>query len=123
MYLAPFAEFSDSSLNYYREDVRLAEYSLRTERAGIELAIPLGVRSTLGEARIGLNFNSYRVSPKLGGILIGSASDPTITSITNALPQATLQQFGLKTGFVIDQLSDPAFPREGYKVESSLFID
>lgn len=122
MYLAPFAEFSDSSLNYYREDVRLAEYSLRTERAGIELAIPLGVRSTLGEARIGLNFNSYRVSPKLGGILIGSASDPTITSITNALPQATLQQFGLKTGFVIDQLSDPAFPREGYKVESSLFI-
>jgi NTE family protein len=65
MYLAPFAEFSDSSLNYYREDVRLAEYSLRTERAGIELAIPLGVRSTLGEARIGLNFNSYRVSPKL----------------------------------------------------------
>jgi len=118
-YLTPFLEFNDDTANLYQGNVRLAEYDLRSEKAGVELAFRIGEQSKLGEARLGLNFNHYSVRPKLGGVFI---RNPDGTLSNASLESADLQQFGIKTGIVIDQLSDPSFPREGYKLSSNLFL-
>ncbi len=119
-YLLPFAQVSENTVNFYRDNVRLAEYSLRAQKAGVEVAYRLGNLGTLGEARLGLNYNRYSVIPKLGGVITSNGVD-TSGSI-DSLPSASIQQYGLKTGLVIDQLSDPSFPREGYKVDTGLFL-
>lgn len=118
-YVSPYLEFNENNLNYYKDDIRLAEYTLRSEKAGVDVAYKIGEQSVLGEARVGLHFNHYSVRPKLGGLLI---SNPDGSLSNGSLPSADLQQFGIKTGLVIDQLSDPSFPREGYKFDSSLFL-
>lgn len=119
MYAAPYAELSQNTRNYYKGDTRVAEYNFRSDKAGVDLAFRLGEQSVLGEARLGLNLNHYRVRPKLGGYLLRNNDGSTSTE---ALPSADLQQFGLKGAIVLDQLSDPSFPRYGYKFDSSLFL-
>lgn len=119
MYISPYLAYNENTLNYYKDDVRLAEYTLRSEKAGVDLAFRIGEQSVLGEARVGVNFNSYSVRPKLGGLLI---NNPDGSQSNGSLPSADLQQVGIKTSVVIDQLSDPSFPREGYKFDSSLFL-
>ncbi|MBI3284002.1 MAG: patatin-like phospholipase family protein [Burkholderiales bacterium] len=119
MYAAPYAELSQSTRNYYQGDTRIAEYNFRSDKAGVDLAFRLGEQSVLGEARIGLNLNHYRVRPRLGGYLLRNEDGSVSTA---ALPSADLQQFGLKTALVLDQLSDPVFPRDGYKFDGGLFL-
>ncbi|NDI87527.1 patatin-like phospholipase family protein [Undibacterium crateris] len=119
-YLLPFAQVSENTVNFYKDNVRLAEYSLRAQKAGVEVAYRLGNLGTLGEARLGLNYNRYSIIPKLGGVLTSNGVENT--GSVDSLPSASIQQYGLKTGLVIDQLSDPSFPREGYKVDTGLFL-
>ncbi|MFZ6691975.1 patatin-like phospholipase family protein [Undibacterium sp. SXout20W] len=118
MFVSPYVEFNDTTLNQFLGDTRIAEYDLRAEKVGADLAFKIGEQSKLGEARIGFNFNRYSVHPKLGGYLLNQ--DGSISS-TN-LPSGSLQQVGIKTAIVIDQLSDPNFPRDGYKVAGSIFF-
>jgi hypothetical protein len=84
MYVSPYLAYNENTLNYYKDDVRLAEYTLRSEKAGVDLAFRIGEQSVLGEARVGVNFNSYSVRPKLGGIIInnqdGSQSNGSLPS-------------------------------------------
>ena len=119
MYLSPFAEFGQSTRNVYNGNSRIAEYYFRSDKIGLDLGFKLGEQGILGEAKLGLNFNHYRVRPKLGGILY---KDDNGNIISEALPSADLQQFGLKSAIVIDQLSDASFPRYGYKVDASAFV-
>lgn len=118
-YFTPFIEFDNTPLNFYNNNVRIAEYDLRAEKAGAEFAFRIGQNSSLGEARVGLNFNHYSVRPKIGSLI---AQNPDGSLSTAPLPSADLQQFGVKTSIVLDQLSDINFPREGYRVDSSLFL-
>ncbi len=118
MYLSPFAEMSQSTRNLYNFNTRVAEYNFRADKVGLDLAFRLGEQSVLGEARLGLNFNHYRVRPKLGGILF---KDDNGNLSSESLPSADLEQFGLKSAIVIDQLSDTSFPRYGYKFDASAF--
>ncbi|MFZ6657548.1 patatin-like phospholipase family protein [Undibacterium sp. TJN19] len=119
MYLSPFAEIGQSTRNLYNGDTRIAEYNFRGDKLGLDLALRLGEQSILGEARLGLNFNHYRVRPKLGGYLY---RDENGNVLSEALPSADLQQFGLKAAIVIDQLSDASFPRYGYKFDGNVFL-
>ena len=119
MYAAPYAEWINSTRNLYTQNTRLAEYDFRREQIGLDIGFPLGEQSMLGEARVGIVANRYRVQPKLGGILTSTIDGKLIST---SLPSAELQQVGLKTAIVIDQLSDPTFPRYGYKFDSDLFF-
>lgn len=119
MYLAPFAETSQSTRNLYNFNTRIAEYNFRADKLGLDLGLRLGEQSVLGEAKLGLDFNHYRVRPKLGGILY---RDDSGNINAESLPSADLQQIGLKSAIVIDQLSDASFPRYGYKLGASTFI-
>ncbi|MFZ6849717.1 patatin-like phospholipase family protein [Undibacterium sp. RuRC25W] len=118
MFVSPYIEFNDSTINQYDGDSRIAELDLRTEKAGIDWAFRLGEQSKLGEARIGLNYNRFSVHSKLAGVI--SNPDGTVTSPT--FPSGSIQQVGIKTSATIDQLSDPNFPRDGYKVAGSIFF-
>ncbi|MFZ6742224.1 patatin-like phospholipase family protein [Undibacterium sp. JH2W] len=119
MYLAPFAEIGQNTRNLYSDNTRIAEYNFRSDKLGLDLGFRLGEQSILGEAKLGLNFNHYRVRPKIGGYLLQN-QDGSVK--VESLPSADLQQFGLKTAIVIDQLSDVSFPRYGYKVDASAFL-
>ena len=119
MYISPFAEIGQNTRNLYNGDTRIAEYNFRGDKLGLDLAFKLGEQSVLGEAKIGLNYNHYRVRPKIGGFLYRN-DDGSVS--TESLPSADLQQFGIKSAIVIDQLSDTSFPRYGYKLDSSLFL-
>jgi len=119
MYLAPFAEVGQNSRNLYNGDTRIAEYNVRSDKLGLDVGFRLGEQSILGEAKIGLNFNHYRVRPKIGGLLYINGNG---SLAAESLPSADLQQFGLKTAVVIDQLSDASFPRFGYKLDASAFL-
>ena len=118
MYLAPYAEFSQDSFNTYIDNTRVAEFGMRTIKAGNDLAFRIGEQSVLGEARIGFLFSQYNITPKLGMVQL---TDVQGNSSSYPLAHTTLQQFGLRTSVVIDQLSDSSFPRDGYKLGGSLF--
>lgn len=119
MYLAPFAEIGQNTRNLYSGNTRIAEYNFRSDKLGLDLGFRIGEQSILGEAKLGLNFNHYRVRPKIGGYLLLN-EDGSVK--VESLPSADLQQFGLKSAVVIDQLSDASFPRYGYKVDASAFL-
>jgi NTE family protein len=119
MFAAPFAEWQNSTRNLYDQDTRVAEYDYRRQQIGLDFGFPLGRQNNLGEARVGIAANRYQVLPKLGGMLATSANGETAAV---SLPGGVLQQVGLKTAVIIDQLSDPTFPRDGYKLDSSLFF-
>lgn len=119
MYLAPFAEIGQNTRNLYSGNTRIAEYNFRSDKLGLDLGFRIGEQGTLGEAKLGLNFNHYRVRPKIGGFLLLNEDGSTKVE---SLPSADLQQFGLKSAIVIDQLSDASFPRYGYKIDASAFL-
>ncbi len=118
-FFAPFADVKRSTRNLYSGETRIAEYDFRRYKVGADLGVPLGERSTLGEFRVGLGLNHYRVSPKLGALQI-----TTVDGVTKAveLPSGVLQQAGINTSIIIDQLSDGTFPRQGYEFDSNLFL-
>ncbi|MES2071599.1 MAG: patatin-like phospholipase family protein [Pseudomonadota bacterium] len=119
MFAAPYVDFKQNTRNLYQGDTRVAEYRLRSEQVGVDLGIPLGSQSTLGEARIGVSANRLVVRPNIGGLLT-PRKDGTFD--LTPLPSAELKQAGLKAAFVIDQLDAPVFPREGYKLDARVFF-
>ncbi|MFC0351299.1 patatin-like phospholipase family protein [Undibacterium danionis] len=117
--LAPYFDIKNNVRNLYEGDTRVAEYNFKHEKTGVDLVGEIGERGNLGEYRFGLVANQYRIRPKLGALqVITGGGNPTVVT----LPRVDLQQAGLKSSFVIDQLSDAAFPRYGYEIGSELFL-
>ncbi|WP_394780335.1 patatin-like phospholipase family protein, partial [Undibacterium sp.] len=119
LFVAPYVDFRQNTRNLYQGDTRIAEYTLRSEQLGMDLGIPLGAQSTLGEARFGIEASRLYVRPSIGGFL--TADEGGGINLT-PLPSAELKQVGLKAAFVIDQLDAPVFPRDGYKLDSRVFF-
>lgn len=119
IFFAPFVDVKRSTRNLFNGETRIAEYDFRRYKIGADIGVPLGDRSTLGEFKIGLGINHYRVSPKLGLLLI---TDVDGVSKTLDLPSGVLQQAGINTSIIVDQLSDATFPRHGYEFDSNLFL-
>lgn len=118
-FLAPYYETGNSTRNRYQDDTRIAEYSLHSQKVGIDVGIPLGARSTLGEARVGFSADRILVRTNIGGVLTPNKDGGYTLA---PLPGAELNQVGVKTSFVVDRLDAPDFPREGYKLGTRLFF-
>jgi NTE family protein len=119
IFFAPFADIKRNTRNLFSGENRIAEYNFRRFKVGADIGVPLGERSTLGEFKMGVAVNHYRVNPKLGVLQVTDANG---VSKTVELPSGTLQQAGINTSVIVDQLSDATFPRHGYEFDSNLFL-
>jgi NTE family protein len=107
-YVAPYAEFQRRFANLYDDDtgVRVNQYHLQTERAGLDFGLPL---ARLGDFRIGLAYAHTTGSPVYN--LFDAADNVWI------FPNYAARQVTARAKLVIDQLDDPLFPRKGYFAE------
>ncbi|AKC72217.1 hypothetical protein MB84_07675 [Pandoraea oxalativorans] len=121
-YIAPYVEIQRRHANLYDDsgDVRLTRYRLTTERAGVDVGLPI---STLGDFRIGLAYAHGTAVPQYN-LPIGDGDDASPTSQL-LFPDIYGRQLSARAKLVIDQLDDPQFARHGYftelRAERSLF--
>ncbi|OTP76637.1 putative patatin-like phospholipase [Caballeronia sordidicola] len=121
-YLAPYVDFQRRYANLYDEDgnVKLTQYLIQTERAGLDFGVPL---STLGDFRVGVAYTHAYGSPQYN--LPSNLFDPSLPPTDNLFPEIYARQISARARVVIDQLDDPLFARKGYfgelRVEHSLF--
>lgn len=110
-YVAPYLEFERRYANIYQDDpwVKLTQYQLQTERAGLDFGLPL---SNLGDFRIGVAYAHGFASPQYN--LQVDNGDGTTSML---YPDIYGRQVTARARLVIDQLDDPLFPRQGYFVE------
>ena len=85
-------------------DLRIAQYDILTERAGLDAGVNLG---EWGEVRLGPQFNHYRADRE-----IAIRDFPSFVSLDEA-------GISLRTRY--DRLDDPFFARNGARVNAELF--
>ncbi|WP_408525706.1 patatin-like phospholipase family protein [Paraburkholderia fungorum] len=117
-YVAPYAEFQRRYANLYDDsgNVKLTQYRLQTERAGLDFGLPL---ARLGDFRIGVAYAHGFASPQYNLPLEDGPNSPLLFQDIDG------RQLSARARLVIDQLDDPLFARKGYfgelRVERSLF--
>ncbi|MCP2088439.1 UNVERIFIED_ORG: NTE family protein [Paraburkholderia sediminicola] len=117
-YVAPYLEFQRRYANLYDDsgNVKITQYSLQTERAGVDFGVPL---ARLGDFRIGVAYAHGYASPQYNLPLEDAFNSPLL------FPDIYGRQLSARARLVIDQLDDPLFGRKGYfgelRVERSLF--
>lgn len=117
-YVAPYVEFQRRYANLYDDsgNVKITQYRLQTERAGLDFGLPL---ARLGDFRIGLAYAHGFASPQYNLPLDDSPNSPLL------FPDIYGRQLSARARLVIDQLDDPLFARKGYfgelRAERSLF--
>ncbi|CAE6787223.1 MULTISPECIES: patatin-like phospholipase family protein [Paraburkholderia] len=117
-YVAPYLEFQRRYANLYDDsgNVKITQYSLQTERAGVDFGVPL---ARLGDFRIGVAYAHGYASPQYNLPLEDAFNSPLL------FPDIYGRQLSARARLVIDQLDDPLFARKGYfgelRVERSLF--
>ena len=113
-YLAPFVGLQQKTLNIYsnaNDNTPIANYHMQTVQAGLDLGMPLGQFSSLGELRTGLLATHYNLHPQLGALLTPQEGGGVIVS---SLPYVKMNEYAFHSKLSIDQLDTPVFPREGY---------
>jgi NTE family protein len=121
-YVAPYLEFQRRYANIYNEDgeTRLTQYSMQTERAGLDFGLPL---TTLGDFRVGVAYTHVSGSPQYN--LPADFVDPDAPPSAQLFSDLSAKQISARARLVIDQLDDPLFARKGYftelRLERSLF--
>ncbi|WP_407668206.1 patatin-like phospholipase family protein [Paraburkholderia ferrariae] len=114
-YIAPFVDYERRYVNIYLPDTnyRLTQYHLQTERAGVDLGVPL---SHYGDFRVGVAYEHGYASP---------VYNFPFDDGTNLFDSFYGRQISAHARLVVDQLDDPLFPRKGYfadlRVDRSLF--
>ncbi len=88
----------------FQGNQRLAEYSVLTETAGLDIGTPL---STVGEIRLGYLWTHQRGNP---------------TIAVPGFPSAVSTESGARALFRWDGLDNPYFPRKGVKVIAEVFV-
>ncbi|WP_111933843.1 patatin-like phospholipase family protein [Paraburkholderia bryophila] len=118
-YVAPYVEFQRRYANLYDDpgDVKITQYRLQTERAGLDFGLPL---ARLGDFRIGVAYAHGYATPEYNLPLDDSVSNSPLL-----FPDIYGRQLSVRARLVIDQLDDPLFARKGYfgelRAERSLF--
>ncbi len=121
-YLAPYLELQRRYANLYDDngDLKVTQYLLQTERAGLDFGLPL---STLGDFRVGIAYTHAYGSPQYN--LPANIYDPGLPPSQQLFPEFYGRQVSARARLVIDQLDDPLFSRKGYfgelRIEHSLF--
>jgi len=115
-YVAPYVMYQRRYFNYYDGDVKLTQYHMQSEQAGVDLGLPI---AHLGDFRVGIAYAYASGTPTYNFPL-----DPSDGG-GYAYNDFTGRQLTVRTRFVIDQLDDALFPRSGYftelRAERSLF--
>jgi NTE family protein len=111
-YVAPYVEVQRRHANVYDDsgDVRLTRYRLTSERAGVDLGIPL---SHYGEFRFGVAYTHASATPQFNLPLTDDNDVPRGL----LFPDIYGHQLSARARLLIDQLDDPQFPRRGYFLE------
>jgi NTE family protein len=102
-FVAPYASVQKSPINYYFDGNYLGQYDVATFRGGLDL----GVQGKVGTVRLGF-YQGYVSTTNAFGVL--------------HLPNYDLRQGGFTGRFVIDQLDNAAFPREGIFLGGNFFV-
>lgn len=116
-YVAPYLDFERRYINLYDPDTnfRFTQYHQQTERAGLDLGVPL---ATFGDFRVGVEY-AHGYGSSVYNIPTGDPTQP------QAFPSYYGRQINVHAQLIIDQLDDPLFPRKGYfanlRVERSLY--
>ncbi|MET3121192.1 NTE family protein [Oxalobacteraceae bacterium GrIS 2.11] len=112
VYVAPFANLERKTLNIYSDNTSIAEYRMQTAQAGLDLGVPIGSFSRLGELRSGLLATHYDLHPTLGALVL--VDQGSSTTAVSTLPWVKMNEYSFHTRFTIDQLDTAVFPRQGY---------
>ena len=89
---------------FYDGDLRIAEYDILTQRAGVDFGTNFG---ELGELRIGPQFSHYRADRQVA---------------TGDFPSSfQLDEAGVSVRFRYDRLDDPFFAKTGLRVNAEFF--
>ena len=94
-------EYERRLLDAYASGLRVAQFDLATNRAGVDLGAPIG---KWGEGRLGLTWAHIRAEPSVGPF-------PGIYKAREA---------GYTASVVYDQLDNVSFPREGSRLKLSV---
>ncbi|MGH8780211.1 patatin-like phospholipase family protein [Paraburkholderia sp.] len=119
-YVAPYLGLERRYINLYDPDTnfRITQYHQQTERAGLDLGVPL---STFGDFRIGVEYAHGYGSAVYNFPNTDAQGNPIAGGV---FPSYYGRQVNVHARFTIDQLDDPLFPRKGYfvnlRVERSL---
>ena len=105
LFVEPYAEARRTALDLYRDDLRLATYSMDRLRVGIDLGTQV---TKFGEARVGLAGGTLR--PQL-------ESGPALLDI--GAPH--VDQAGVALRLVFDQIDNVNFPRSGVFASTEVF--
>ncbi len=117
VYLAPFINIQQKTLNLYSDNNPIAEYRMQTSQIGLDLGIPIGELADKGEVRMGLLATHYDLRPKLGA-LVTELDDGSVA--VTSLPWIKMNEYAFHTNITIDQLDTPVFPRDGYLLGGEL---
>lgn len=101
LFVAPYAQYDANPFYLYVDDERIAEYERRDLFGGTDLGVQL---AEYGELRFGLMKGRTKVKRTTG--------EPS-------LPENTFDIGTYKAGFVLDQLDDTGFPKEGLLIETT----
>jgi NTE family protein len=104
MFVAPQADYEAAMRDYYAEDTRVAEYTVKTLWAAVDLGFRLG---NYGEVRLGPRWGQARAKVDVG--------PPEMRDLNSHLG-------GFQLAFVLDQVDNALFPREGTYANVKYFV-
>jgi NTE family protein len=106
-FVAPRMSFSEETIDFFQDQKRVAEYTLRRADAAIDYGLNLRIDTQL---RVGVHYDRIDGEPRIG--------DATV------VPKANLNQAGVHLNVRRDSLDDPYFPKDGFlgelKIRSEL---
>lgn len=106
VFLAPNVATERRTQDQFQGDHRVSQWVGGFDRVGLDLGMPVGVFGTLGEARLGVAQGRFNATQRIGA---------------PGVPDIHFTEAGFTGSLVLDQLSDAAFPREGWRVATSFF--
>ncbi|HEX5392411.1 MAG TPA: patatin-like phospholipase family protein, partial [Rhodocyclaceae bacterium] len=106
VFVAPKVEMERRTQDQFQGNQRVSQWVGGFDRVGVDLGMPVGIFGTLGEARVGVAQGRFRATQRIGSL---------------GVPDIHFTETGLTGSLVLDQLSDAAFPREGWRVAGSFF--
>jgi NTE family protein len=103
-FVAPYARAGETKRGLFVGEERIADYIARDSLIGLDGGANLG---TWGEVRLGALWRSVDAEVETGTALLPSIDERTA---------------GMRARFIADQLDNPWFPRDGFRVVASAYV-
>lgn len=102
-FVVPYLNLQKEPVHFYQGGNRIGQYNVTTLRGGLDA----GIQGRIGEFRLGFFQGYLRTSDDFGILKV---------------PNFNLRQGGWEGRFVIDQLDNANFPREGLAIKGRFFV-